>query len=221
MTAQAGAAPTAGPSHGRIAIILNMEEFGRLFTDFRSSATRIETLDVYTVPEERDNYDLYRSGAPLPPDRNEEWARNIRECVAAGKYMGRVHIIDHVLTPYLQFEIDWYYAVNGAAGEDIRFIFREDVPDLFYTDTWLFDDEIVVDLSYNHSGELLYVNRNDDPERREQARTAWREFHARSFPMAELLAAIRGADLDVPRPPLDPGRARAKEHACASKGAPA
>lgn len=221
MTAQAGAAPIAGPSHGRIAIILNMEEFGRLFTDFRSSATRIETLDVYTVPEERDNYDLYRSGAPLPPDRNEEWARNIRESVAAGKYMGRVHIIDHVLTPYLQFEIDWYYAVNGAAGEDIRFIFREDVPDLFYTDTWLFDDEIVVDLSYNHSGELLYVNRNDDPERREQARTAWREFHARSFPMAELLAAIRGADLDVPRPPLDPGRARAKEHACASKGAPA
>ncbi|GAA0569164.1 DUF6879 family protein [Actinomadura livida] len=194
-----------------------MEEFGRLFSEFRSSATRIETLDVYSVPEERDNLDLYRSGAPLPPDRNEEWARSIRECVAAGKYMGRVHIIDHVLTPYLQFEIDWYYAVNGAAGEDIRFIFRDDVPDIPYTDTWLFDDEIVVDLSYDRSGELLYINRNDDPERREQARTAWREFYVRSFPLADLLAKVRGAELEVPRSPLGLRPAWAKEHACASK----
>lgn len=46
--------------------------------------------------------------------------------MADGKYMGRVHIIDHVLTPYLQFEIDWYCAINGAAGEDIRFIYRCD-----------------------------------------------------------------------------------------------
>ena len=195
-----------------------MEQFGRLFTEFRSSATRIETLDVYSVPEERDNLDLYRSGAPLPPDRNEEWARNIRECVAAGKYMGRVHIIDHVLTPYLQFEIDWYYAVNGAAGEDIRFIFREDVPDIPYTDTWVFDDEIVVDLSYNRSGELLYINRNDAPERLEQARAAWREFHARSFPLAELLAEVRGAELEVPRTSLRRPGARAEAHACASRG---
>lgn len=113
--------------------------------------------------------------------------------------MGRVHIIDHVLTPYLQFEIDWYYAINGAAGEDIRFIYREDVPDLAYTDTWLFDDTTVVDLSYTAAGELLYINQNDDPERLEQARTAWREFHARSFPLAQLLADIRGHELAVPR----------------------
>ena len=146
-----------------------------------SSATRIETLDAYTVPEERDNLKLYATGASLPPDRNEEWAANIRECVAAGKYMGRVHIIDHKLTPYLQFEIDWYYAINGAAGEDIRFIFREDVPEVTYTDTWIFDDEKVVDLSYDTEGSLLYVNQNEDPRRLEQARTAWREFHRRSF----------------------------------------
>lgn len=134
----------------------------------------------------------------MPADRNEEWAGNIRACVADGKYMGRVHIIDHVLTPYLQFEIDWYYAINGAAGEDIRFIYRDDVPDIVYTDTWLFDDITVIDLSYTAEGELLYINQNDDPERLEQARTAWREFHARSFPLARLLADIRSHELAVP-----------------------
>ena len=176
-----------------------MEQFGRFFTEFKSSATRIETLDHYTVEEESENFDLYLTGAPLPPDRNEEWAANIRACVAGGKYMGRVHIIDHALPPYLQFEIDWYYAINGAAGEDIRFIFREDVPELAYTDTWLFDEETVLDLSYDTDGRLLYINQNDDPARLDQAMAAWRKFHHRSFPLTELLAMTRGNALPVPR----------------------
>ncbi|WP_067891026.1 DUF6879 family protein [Actinomadura chibensis] len=192
-----------------------MDQFGRLFTEFRESASRIETLPVYQVDDERENFERYLAGEPLPQGRNEEWARNIRECVAAGKYMGRVHIIDRVLTPYLQFEIDWYYAVNGAAGEDIRFILRDDVPDVPFTDTWVFDDEIVVDLSYDDDGRLLYVNRNDDPARLEQARTAWREFHRRSFPLAELLAAIRGADLPLPRRTSRHGPVPAEVDACA------
>jgi hypothetical protein len=130
--------------------------------------------------------------------------------------MGRVHIIDHVLTPYLQFEIDWYYAINGAAGEDIRFIFREDVPDVVHTDTWLFDDETVVDLSYDDEGRLLYVNQNEDPARLAEARAAWREFHDRSFPLAGLLAKIRGNELTVPRrPPMVLGTSQAEEEACA------
>ncbi|MUN39798.1 DUF6879 family protein [Actinomadura litoris] len=180
-------------------IILNAEQFGRFFQEFKSSATCIETLAAYSLQDELENFDLYLSGSPLPPERNGEWVRNIRDSVAHGKYMGRVHIIEHTLTPYLQFEIDWYYAVNGAAGEDIRFIFREDVPDVVYTDTWLFDDEIVVDFSYDDAGTLLYVNQNDHPERLKQATTAWREFCDRSFPLAELLAAIRGSGLEVPR----------------------
>jgi hypothetical protein len=112
--------------------------------------------------------------------------------------MGRVHIIDHVLTSYLQFEIDWYYAVNAAAGEDIRFIFRKDVPNVTYRDTWLFDDRDVVDLSYTPDGRLLYINKNEHPTRLIEARTAWAEFKRRSFPLAELLTMIRGRGLAVP-----------------------
>ena len=179
-------------------MIISMEEFGQYFTDFKSSATRIETLPVYDVPHEKRDFAYYLTGAPLPPDRNAEWADNIRQCVASGKYMGRIHIIDQLLNPYLQFEIDWYYTVNGAAGEDIRFIFREDVPDVPYTDTWLFDDETVLDLSYTKEGVLLYVNNNDHSERLEQARTAWHAFFERSFPLADLLAMIRNGEIQIP-----------------------
>ncbi|WP_394622270.1 DUF6879 family protein [Lentzea sp. JNUCC 0626] len=179
-------------------MILNKDQFGTLFVEFRKSATRIETLPVYSVEEEREQFEHYLSGEPLPADRNGAWADNIRACVADGRYMGRVHIIDHVLTPYLQFEIDWYYAINGAAGEDIRFIYREDVPDLTFTDTWLFDDAVVVDLGYTAEGELLYINQNDDPGRLVQARAAWQEFHSRSFPLSCLLARIRSNELALP-----------------------
>jgi hypothetical protein len=124
-------------------------------------------------------------------------AANIRAPTAAKRYMGRVHIIEHALTPYLQFEIDWYYAVNAAAGEDIRFILRKDAPNVTYRDTWLFDDRDVVDLSYDAQGRLLYINKNDDPKRLVEARIAWTEFYRRSFPLADLLAMIRGRDLAV------------------------
>lgn len=112
--------------------------------------------------------------------------------------MGRVHIIDRQLTSYLQFEIDWYYAINGAAGEDIRFIFRDDVPDVIYADTWLIDDKVVLDLTYDSAGRLVEINQNDDPIRLEQAKIAWQEFKSRSFPLAELLSMIRNNDLAIP-----------------------
>ena len=179
-------------------MLLTMEQFGQLFSTFSSSATRIEALDAYLVDEEQDDLALYRSGAPLPPQWNAEWAGNIRRCVANGKYMGRVHAISHTLTPYLQFEIDWYYAVNGAAGEDIRFIFRKDIPDVPYAETWLFDDAKAVELTYSDEGRLLSVEQHETQERLEQARIAWAEFYSRSFPLAELLAKIRNNELVIP-----------------------
>jgi len=185
-------------------MIVNMEEFGRYFTDFRISATRIETLPAYDVPEEAEDLAVYRSGAPLPRERHVEWSANVRKAVASGKYMGRIHIIDgHALGPYLQYEVFWYYDVASAAGEDIRFIFREEVPDLDYRDTWIFDDETVLDLSYSAEGKLLFINKNEHPDRLDQARTAWREFYDRSFSLAELHAMIRNSSIPVPKPARD------------------
>jgi ectoine hydroxylase-related dioxygenase (phytanoyl-CoA dioxygenase family) len=185
-------------------MIISMEKFGRYFTDFRISATRIETLPAYAAPEEADNFAAYLRGEPLPVERHVEWSAGVRKAKADGKYMGRVHIIeDRSLNPYLQFEVYWYYDVAAGAGEDIRFIFREDVPDVEYQDTWIFDDETVLDLAYTSEGRLLYVNENDHPDRLEQARTAWQKFHERSFTLAELHVRIRNSNIPVPKEKCD------------------
>lgn len=195
-----GAAGSASPA------VLSPGQFDRLFAEYRSSAARIETLPVYTVGGEQQDFRRYLAGAPLPPDRNAGWAARIRAAVSAGKYMGRVHVIGHVLTPYLQFETDWYYAVNSAAGEDIRFVFREDAPEVPHADTWLFDDRHVVDLSYDAGGRLLHIARDDSPERVRQARTAWAELRRRSFPLDALLAMIRSRDLTLSAAAAFPAR---------------
>jgi hypothetical protein len=176
-----------------------MGQFERYFTDFRRSASRIETLPAYDVADEAKNFSIYLSGAPMPEERHVEWSANVREAVASGKYMGRIHVIkDRALGPYMQYKVYWYYDVASAAGEDIRFIFREDVPDLPYAETWLFDDETVVDLAYTQGGKLLYINENDHPARLKEARTAWREFYDRSFSLTELHAKIRNSSIPVP-----------------------
>ncbi|MFF5264631.1 DUF6879 family protein [Actinomadura viridis] len=179
--------------------LITEKQFFQHFADFQQSATRIETLDNYLVNDEREHFALYQTGAPLPPERNQAWAGLVRDAVANGKYMGRVHILGPALTPYLQFEIDWYYAVNSAAGEDIRFIFAEDVPaEVIFSDTWLFDDTIVIHLGYDEDGRLLRIIRSDDPTSLRHARTAWTEFYRRSFPLAELLSKIRQNELKIP-----------------------
>lgn len=178
-------------------MMLSMQQFAELFSKFERTAFRIETLPVYSVDGERDRLAGFLDGELLPPDSNEQWAQQIASSTAAGKKFARVHVIDHNISPYIRFEIEYYYVFNCKAGEDIRFVFREDVKDLTYTDTWLFDDSIVVDMSYTESGELLYINHNEHPKRLEDAQHAWTEMFARSFDLKQLLRMVRAADLKI------------------------
>lgn len=177
--------------------MLSMPQFAELFTSFERSAFRIETLPVYSVDGERDQYASFLDGELAPPNSNDQWAQQIAVGTAAGKKYARVHVIDHDISPYIRFEIQYYYVFNAKAGEDIRFVFREDVKDLTFTDTWLFDDSIVVDMSYTADGELLYINQNEHPKRLEEARRAWSEMSTRSFDLKQLLRMTRAAGLKI------------------------
>lgn len=179
-------------------MIISTEQFWRHFTSFRSSATRIEALPAYADPDEAPALRYYLSGAALPRPLDSLWARNVRQQAASGGYMGRVRVIDRVLSPYLQFEVDCYYGLHEAAGEDIRFAFRDEVAASACTDAWLIDDEMVLDLSYDDSGSLLRVTQDDRPGRVAQARAAWQEARRHAFPLAELHALLRGSDRPVP-----------------------
>lgn len=178
-------------------MILSPDQFGSIFTEFKNSARRIETLPVYRVSDETEKFKSYLDGKPLPSDRNEGWTDLVRSIRTSGRSIERVRVVPSPLTDYFRFEVDWFYVFNQEAGEDTRFILKNDVPDVVFKDTWLFDDSIVVDLSYTPEGEYQYANRNDDVRRLEQARLAWQEFHSRSFDLQELLRRVRGVSVTI------------------------
>lgn len=118
------------------------EEFDACFDRFHHDVFRLETLQRYNVPEEEDRIRSWRDGLPRPERsvRTSPWLRRIAVTTAAGKHWRRVHVVEHPLTEYLQYEIVGYVE-SGAAGEEILIADRAGHPDLqsMDLDFWLFD----------------------------------------------------------------------------------
>ena len=146
---------------------LTPEEFGAAFGElFRRSAFRLELLDRYTVPNEAEPLRRFRAGLPQDPAWREPWARFVRESVAAGKVMERVHVVSEPLTEYLKFEVTSAYPANAAAGEDIRVLPVAKYP-VFYPvhDFWLFDDAVAAVMDYDDDGRFLGADVTRHPVR--------------------------------------------------------
>lgn len=118
-------------------------EFTELFRKFKHSAFRLETLQWYGVGYEEGPLEQFLAGKPVVHDPSkDEWCGMIRNAVASGRRMERVHVVVEPLTDYLRYEMH-SYAPNVEAGEDIRLIpvrdgdWPADLPKGH--DFWLFD----------------------------------------------------------------------------------
>ncbi|WP_030547094.1 DUF6879 family protein [Streptomyces albus] len=133
--------------------MLTGDEFGRLFEEFRRTAFRLETLSVYDVEDERDEYAAFLAGEPMPP----EWSDNpwVRSMTDLGKSVSRVHVLRSPLTDYLRYELSAYPG-NITAGEQIGIIdlAEKEVTGLPDHDFWLFDDERVYRMHYTSDGKF-------------------------------------------------------------------
>jgi hypothetical protein len=170
---------------------------GTLLADFQRTAFRLETRDRYTVDDEAETLTAYLRGDLFPPadPSGDSWQQLIRERVASGRTMSRVHAIGGALTPYLRYEIDWGYLYNAAAGERIQILHRADLRSVFGgvlpSDFWLFDDAVAVLMQYDDDGRLEERTVVTDPQS-----IAW---HCRirdvalahAVPLREYLAALR------------------------------
>ncbi|MFE7192288.1 DUF6879 family protein [Kitasatospora sp. NPDC057541] len=134
--------------------MLDGTEFGRLFESFQHTAFRLETLDLYDVEEEREEFEAFLAGDPMPP----EWADNpwVRSMTDHGKTVARVHVLTSPLTDYLRYELAAYPG-NITAGETIGIIDRADqrVAGLPDHDFWLFDDTDVYRMHYTTDGKFI------------------------------------------------------------------
>jgi len=149
-----------------MSVPLDIRDFAKLFRNFTRSAFRLETLDVYSVPEEKDSYQRFLRGEAPPASHNEEWCGLIRENIEAGKTMERVHIVPSPLPPYLKFEIDWGYVHGIAAGEKVQLLERTQLPEEMSAmkDFWLFDDDTLVLMRYDEEGRFLGAELEREPK---------------------------------------------------------
>ena len=111
----------------------------------------------------------------------------IRQHVAAGRRLTRVHVINEPLSDYIRFELN-IYAPNVHAGEDVQLIpvprdrWRVGVP---RHDYWLFDDQRLWLMDYDAGGAFQAARRIDDPAVIEQHRH-WRDTAlAEAIPLAD------------------------------------
>jgi len=173
---------------------LTSAEFGRYFQDFKSQAFRLETLDQYSSPSEQLELQRFLKGEPLSEAQNQKWVNVVKTSVTAGKSIMRVHVITFPLSSYLQFEIQWGYAFNDAAGERIYLLDRNLLPNPAFStlgDFWLFDETILVRMQYDSSGVFSQAERDDSPQAISTCITAPNELLKVALQLRDFLARQR------------------------------
>lgn len=165
-----------------------------LFETFRVSAFRLEALQHYVLGEDEPRRQAFREGRPLPPRPGKtESMRMVRDAVAAGKRVHRVHVVDLPLSDYVRYELA-VYPENIAAGEDVRIAPRSADPALndLDTDFWLFDAETdqpsVVWFRYSPEGQILSRDYTNDPADVQRAREQRDLAIAHSLSLSEFMA---------------------------------
>jgi hypothetical protein len=125
-------------------------------TLFRRSAYRLELLDLYTSPATERRLARFLAGEKVTAAERASWLATVRNALAAGATMSRVHVVAEPLSDYLHYELNCYES-SFAAGEDIRILpagqaVALDLPSFDY---WLFDDERVAVQHYGEHGAWL------------------------------------------------------------------
>ncbi|MGH8932898.1 MAG: DUF6879 family protein [Egibacteraceae bacterium] len=127
---------------------------------FSSSAFRIETLDWYSVPEEAQALERFRTTGQARDPYVDEWFRLVCGHIAAGRTMRRVHLLRLPLSDYLRWELTVQQG-SVEQGEDIRVVDLDLHPELadIDEDFWLFDDRVPVRMAYDSQGRLIRPER--------------------------------------------------------------
>jgi hypothetical protein len=92
----------------------------------------------------------------------ENWLAMIRQGTAEGRRFTRVRVVSVPLTDYSRFAV-FCSGYTGAAGEDIRYLPRDQAKDLPDHDYWLFDSRILVKMHFDEADNFLGGEVINDP----------------------------------------------------------
>ncbi|WP_282697396.1 DUF6879 family protein [Streptomyces sp. CC208A] len=148
----------------RVSTLISPEEFGQLFHNFAYSAWHLETRGRYASDEEDEGYATFLETGEAPMDLDSDWCRNITAQTAAGKYVGRVRIVDNPPTDGQRFLLS-YARCNAATGEDARNLWRDEAEAVLLPaeDFWVFDSRLVAVLRFDEQDEFRDVEIITEP----------------------------------------------------------
>jgi hypothetical protein len=171
--------------------VTNEEFFGL----FRASAWRLEALPAYGTASSDPAFAAWLAAGRLPPlaerPAKQAWMAAVRQAVAAGRRLGRVHVLRRPLTPYLAYELATY-PENVEAGEDVRIADLEEHPELarLGRDFWLLDDRLALLMDYDPEGRFQALTPTSDPVTLADCRRQRDLAVACSVPLTEYLTAV-------------------------------
>lgn len=155
-----------GPKEvARVPDIITLDEFDRLFTQFKHTAWRLETRRRYASDELTDTYAQFSRGEPVNWDGvDAAWCAERREQTAQGKRFDRVRIVDDPPTAGQLYLLD-NARRNSSVGERISNLWRAcaDRLGLPAEDFWLFDSRLVALLNFDDSDNLADVELITEP----------------------------------------------------------
>ncbi|MER7980423.1 DUF6879 family protein [Streptomyces sp. NPDC095817] len=140
--------------------------FGTYFEEFEHTAWRLETRRGYGSDRAGEKYRRYLETGEVPDDSQRPWCVNVRAQTARGKRIERVRIVDTLPTHEQRFLLA-AAAVNNAAGEDIRNLWRTDAQKagIPATDFWLFDSRRALVLHFDDADGYIGAELVEDAER--------------------------------------------------------
>ncbi|MFC7932696.1 DUF6879 family protein [Streptomyces cinereoruber] len=140
------------------------EEFAKLFETFEYTAWHLETRRGYASDRDDDSYRAFVETGSASWDLGSEWCTNILRQTGAGKYVGRVRVVDAPPSQGQLFLLD-YAKCNAATGEDVRNLWRADADrvKLPPEDFWIFDSRLVAVLVFSETDDLLRVEVTTEP----------------------------------------------------------
>ena len=131
---------------------------------FRHRVFRLETLDWYDAPNEHEPYACFLAGEPVDPAWRQPWQGLVKEVLASGRIMQRVHVVSEPVTSYVRFSLLHGYPYSVQAGEDVRIIGRVRAGEMASRgDWWLFDDHTAAVLAYDSGGTVVRVEMHEHP----------------------------------------------------------
>src|SRR5262249_31436785 len=132
---------------------INEDQFDALLSSIERTAFRFETQDVYALDYEREDFDRFLAGAPVPPPEVTWWRPCLEQTSRKprqDKRTSRVRLLADPPSDYQRWEL-WAAPWHAAAGEQIGYLTRRRAAELALPlagDWWLLDDTRLILMSF-------------------------------------------------------------------------